>query len=68
MGRRCIPDVVWRIFGFSNHLKRESVHPVNVSVEEAIRSMIRCGTGSGKPFKSLFGKGVSTLKGMTLKM
>jgi uncharacterized membrane protein len=32
--------------------KRESVHPVDVSVEKAIHSVIRCGTGSGKPFKA----------------
>ena len=47
MGRRCIPDVVWRISGFSDHLKRESVHPVNASVEKAIRSVISCGAGLG---------------------
>ena len=52
MGRHCLPDVVWRIFGFSNHLKRESVHPADVLVEEAIHSVIRCGAGSGKPFKA----------------
>lgn len=38
--------------GFIFHLKRESVHPVNVSVEEAIRSVISCGAGSGKLIKA----------------
>jgi hypothetical protein len=52
MGRRCLPDVVWRIFGLSDHLERESIHPVDVSIGEAIRSVIHCGTGSGKPSKA----------------
>jgi uncharacterized membrane protein len=40
------------ITGFIFHLKRESVHPVNVSVEEAIRSVISCGATSGKLIKA----------------
>jgi uncharacterized membrane protein len=38
--------------GFIFHLKREFVHPVDVSVEEAIRSVISCGAGSGKLIKA----------------
>jgi len=34
--------------GLIFHLKSEPVHPGNVSVEEAIRSMISCGAGMGK--------------------
>ena len=34
--------------GFIFHLKSEYVHPGNVSVEEANRSMISCGAGMGK--------------------
>lgn len=37
--------------GFIFHLKREFIHPVNVPVEEAIRSVISCGAGSGKLIK-----------------
>ena len=32
--------------GFIFHLQRELVHPVNVSAEEALKSVISCGAGS----------------------
>jgi uncharacterized membrane protein len=32
--------------GFIFHLRREFVHPVNVPIEEALRSVISCGAGS----------------------
>ena len=38
--------------GFIFHLKRDFVHPVNVPAEEAIRSVISCGAGSGKLIES----------------
>jgi uncharacterized membrane protein len=38
--------------GFVFHLKRDYVHPVNVPAEEAIRSVISCGAGSGKLIKA----------------
>lgn len=34
--------------GFIYHLKKECVHPVAVSVEDAMRSVISCGAGSDK--------------------
>lgn len=34
--------------GFIYHVKKEYVHPVAVSVEDAMRSVISCGAGSGK--------------------
>ncbi len=39
--------------GFIYHLKQEFVHPVAVSVEEAMRSVISCGAGSEKLIKEL---------------
>ncbi|MFC1857572.1 DUF502 domain-containing protein [Thermodesulfobacteriota bacterium] len=38
--------------GFVFHLKRQYVHPVPVSVEEALRSVISCGAGSTKLLKA----------------
>ena len=34
--------------GFVFHLRQEYVHPVNISADQAIRSVISCGVGSGK--------------------
>lgn len=34
--------------GFIYHLKQQYVHPVNVSVEDAMRSVISCGASSGR--------------------
>jgi uncharacterized membrane protein len=42
--------------GFIYHLDQQYVHPVKVSVEEAMRSVISCGAGSG----TLLGKLNST--------
>lgn len=39
--------------GFIYHLKKEYVHPVNVSVEDAMRSVISCGAGSEQLIKGL---------------
>ena len=39
--------------GFIYHVKKEFVHPVNVSVEETMRSVISCGVGSEKLIKEL---------------
>lgn len=39
--------------GFIYHLKEEFVHPVNISVEDAMRSVISCGAGSEKLIKGL---------------
>jgi uncharacterized membrane protein len=38
--------------GFIFHLKPQYVHPVNVSVNHAIRSVISCGAGSSKLIES----------------
>ena len=37
--------------GFIYHLDQQYVHPVNVSVEDAMRSVISCGAGSGALIK-----------------
>ena len=34
--------------GFVFHLKRDCVHPVDISVEEAMKTVIGCGVGSAK--------------------
>ena len=39
--------------GFIYHIPEEFVHPVNVRVEDAMRSVISCGTGSGMLIKEL---------------
>ncbi len=39
--------------GFIYHLDQRYVHPVDVSVEEAMRSVISCGAGSEKLIKGL---------------
>ena len=39
--------------GFIYHLNERYVHPVDISVEEAMRSVISCGLGSGKLMKGL---------------
>jgi uncharacterized membrane protein len=39
--------------GFIYHLDAEYVHPVDVSVEDAMRSVISCGAGSGALVKGL---------------
>lgn len=39
--------------GFIYHLDQKYVHPVAVSVEDAMRSVISCGAGSGKLLKEL---------------
>jgi uncharacterized membrane protein len=39
--------------GFIYHVKEEFVHPVDVSVEDAMRSVISCGAGSEKLIKGL---------------
>lgn len=39
--------------GFIYHLNEQYVHPVNVSVEDAMRSVISCGAGSDKLIKGL---------------
>jgi len=39
--------------GFIYHVKKEFVHPVNVSVEETMRSVISCGVGSEKLIREL---------------
>jgi uncharacterized membrane protein len=39
--------------GFIYHLDGKYVHPVNVSVEDAMRSVISCGAGSEKLIKDL---------------
>ena len=39
--------------GFIYHLNEQYVHPVDISVEEAMRSVISCGLGSGKLMKGL---------------
>lgn len=36
------------------HLKKKYVHLVDVSVEDAMRSIISCGAGSGKLLKQRF--------------
>lgn len=38
--------------GFVFHLRRDNVYPVNVSADQAIRSVISCGVGSGKLLKA----------------
>jgi len=43
--------------GFIFHLKRDVVHTVNVPAEEAIRSVISCGAGSGKLINAYLEKG-----------
>ncbi len=37
--------------GFIYHLNEQYVHPIDVSVEDAMRSVISCGAGSGKLIK-----------------
>jgi uncharacterized membrane protein len=39
--------------GFIYHLNQQYVHPVDVSVEDAMRSVISCGAGSGELIKEL---------------
>lgn len=39
--------------GFIYHVKKEFVHPVNVTVEDTMRSVISCGVGSGKLIREL---------------
>ncbi len=39
--------------GFIYHLKEENVHPVAVSVEDTMRSVISCGAGSDKLIEQL---------------
>jgi uncharacterized membrane protein len=39
--------------GFIYHLDRKFVHPVDISVEDAMRSVISCGAGSEKLVKSI---------------
>jgi len=39
--------------GFIYHLDQQYVHPVDVSVEDAMRSVISCGAGSGNLVKGL---------------
>lgn len=39
--------------GFIYHLNETYVHPVDVSVEDAMRSVISCGAGSGKLIENL---------------
>lgn len=39
--------------GFIYHVKEEFVHPVDVTVEDAMRSVISCGAGSEKLIKEL---------------
>lgn len=39
--------------GFIYHLDQKFVHPVDVSVEDAMRSVISCGAGSGALIKEL---------------
>ena len=39
--------------GFIYHVKSEYVHPIDVSVEDAMRSVISCGNGSGQLIKQL---------------
>ncbi len=41
--------------GFIFHLKGQYIQPVNVPVEETIRSVISCGAGSTRLIQSLFG-------------
>lgn len=46
--------------GFVFHLKQDYVHPVNVPAEEAIRSVISCGAGSGKLIEAYSGQASQT--------
>ena len=46
--------------GFVFHLKRQYVHPVPVSVEDALRSVISCGAGSTKLLEAYGKKSNST--------
>ena len=46
--------------GFVFHLPAERVHPVNVSVEEAIKSVIGCGMGSKNIIKIYAGNSATT--------
>lgn len=39
--------------GFIYHLDQKYVHPVNVSIEDAMRSVISCGAGSGALVKGM---------------
>lgn len=39
--------------GFIYHLQEKYVHPVNISVEDAMRSVISCGAGSERLIKGL---------------
>jgi len=39
--------------GFIYHINEQYVHPINVSVEDAMRSVISCGAGSEKLIKGL---------------
>ena len=39
--------------GFIYHLDQQYVHPVDVSVEDAMRSVISCGAGSGKMMEGM---------------
>jgi uncharacterized membrane protein len=39
--------------GFIYHLDQQFVHPIDVTVEDAMRSVISCGAGSGKLVKAL---------------
>ena len=42
--------------GFVFHLKRDCVHPVNISVEEAMKTVIGCGVGSSKLMEGYIGR------------
>lgn len=48
--------------GFIYHLDQKYVHPVKVSVEEAMRSVIACGAGSGKLIEGLEKKPPASLE------
>lgn len=39
--------------GFIYHINEKYVHPVNIAVEDAMRSVISCGAGSGDMIKQL---------------
>jgi uncharacterized membrane protein len=49
--------------GLIYHLGGEFVHPVNVPVQEAMRSVISCGAGSGKLLNQYPVKSSTTLSG-----
>ena len=51
--------------GFVFHLKAGRVHPVSVGVDEAFRSIIACGAGSGRILQEYFSQ---TATGNTKKI